>query len=62
MAKPRLLQSGEAVEGIGVYHSARYFWQAASVANIDWNSRKVFGNAGRGTPIYYSLGYAETTG
>ena len=26
------------------------------------NSPKVFGNAGRGTPIYYCLGFAKTTG
>jgi hypothetical protein len=37
----------------GQRHSARYFWQAFSVATIDWNARKVFGNAGRGIPIYY---------
>jgi hypothetical protein len=31
------------------------------VANFDWNSRKVFGNGGRGTPLHYQLWFAETT-
>jgi Thioesterase domain len=32
------------------------------VANFDWNSRKVFGNDGRGTQLHYLLWSAETTG
>jgi hypothetical protein len=31
------------------------------VANCNWNSRKFFGNVGRGTPLHYPLWLAETT-
>jgi hypothetical protein len=30
--------------------------------NFAWNSREVFGNAGRGTRPYYGWWFAETTG
>ena len=35
---------------------AKYARQASSVANWLWNSRSVFGNDGRGTPLHYLLG------
>src|SRR5258708_4815753 len=46
----------------GQRQAAKYCWQAPSVANSDWNSRKVFGNDGRGTQLHYFLWSAETTG
>ena len=34
----------------GQRQEARYCWQASSLANFAWNSRKVFGNDGRAIP------------
>ena len=41
---------------------ARYSWQAVSLANCRWNSRKSFGKPGRGTLVHYMSWHAETTG
>ena len=40
----------------GQRQTARYCWQASSVANSNWNCRRLLGNGGRGTPLHYTLG------
>ena len=39
------------IEERGEHNRGAYCWQASSVANFDWNSRKVFGSGGRASTL-----------